>query len=112
MRVLADALRGHEPWLQWSGKRERPWFEVEPPALHILERVSTQAMLRVLAREDANRDLFADPQHSCAEAVQFYKYELDWANRMILGASLAVMASLAWREDLAGKVQMIHIDPP
>ena len=111
-RVLADALRRHEPWLEWSGKRERPWFEVEPPALHIHERISTQAMLRVLAREDVNRDLFADPQQSYAEAVQFYKYEVDWANRMILGDSLAVMASLARREDLAGKVQMIYIDPP
>jgi len=111
-RVLADALRRHEPWLEWSGKRERPWFELEPPALHIHERVSTQAMLRVLAREDVNRDLFADPQQSYAEAVQFYKYDVDWANRMILGDSLAVMASLARREDLAGKVQMIYIDPP
>ena len=111
-RVLAAALRRHEPWLEWSGKRERPWFELEPPALHIHERISTQALLRVLAREDVNRDLFADPQQSYAEAVQFYKYDVDWANRMILGDSLAVMASLSRREDLAGKVQMIYIDPP
>ena len=109
---LARALRRHEPWLEWAGKRERPWFEVEPPALHIHDRVSTQAMLRVLAREDVNRDLFADPQQSYAQAVQFYRHEVDWSNRMILGDSLAVMASLARREDLAGKVQMIYIDPP
>ena len=108
-RTLADALRRHEPWLEWSGKRERPWFEVEPPALHIHERVSTQAMLRVLARQDVERDLFADPQQSYAQAVQFYRHDVDWANRMILGDSLAVMASLARREDLAGKVQMIYI---
>jgi adenine-specific DNA-methyltransferase len=50
-RTLADALRRHEPWLEWSGKREKPWFEVEPVALHMHERVSTQAILRVLARE-------------------------------------------------------------
>ena len=110
--VLAAALRRHEPWLEWAGKRERPWFEVEPPALHIHERISTQAMLRVLAREDVNRDLFADPQQSYAEAVQFYKHDVDWSNRMILGDSLAVMASLARRENLAAKVQMIYIDPP
>jgi len=66
----------------------------------------------VLAREDAHRDLFADPQQSYAQAVQFYRHEVDWSNRMILGDSLAVMASLARREDLAGKVQMIYIDPP
>ena len=110
--MLADALRRHEPWLEWSGKREKPWFEVEPVALHMHERVSTQAILRVLAREDVERDLFADPQHDYAKAVQFYQHDVDWANRMILGDSLQVMASLARREDLAGKVQMIYLDPP
>jgi adenine-specific DNA-methyltransferase len=109
---LADALRKHEPWLEWSGKREKPWFEVDPVALHMHERISTQAILRVLAREDIQRDLFADPQHDYAKAVQFYQHDMDWANRMILGDSLQVMASLARREDLAGKVQMIYLDPP
>ena len=76
------------------------------------ERVSTQAILRVLKRQDAQRDLFADPQLDYARAVQFYRHDVDWANRMILGDSLQVMASLARREDLAGKVQMIYVDPP
>src|ERR1039458_3597889 len=111
-KVLADALRRHEPWLERSGKREKPWFEVEPVALHMHERISTQAILRVLAREDVERDLFADPQQDYAKAVQFYQHDMDWANRMILGDSLQVMASLARREDLAGKVQMIYFDPP
>ena len=110
--LLAKALRRHEPWLEWSGKRERPWFEVDPVALHMHERVSTQAILRVLARQDLQRDLFADPQLDYARAVQFYRHDVDWANRMILGDSLQVMASLAHREDLAGKVQMIYLDPP
>jgi adenine-specific DNA-methyltransferase len=111
-KLLAEALRRHEPWLEWSGKREKPWFEVEPVALHMHERISTQAILRVLAREDVERDLFADPQHDYAKAVQFYQHDVDWANRMILGDSLQIMASLARREDLAGRVQMIYVDPP
>jgi len=111
-RLLADALQRHEPWLEWSGKREKPWFEVEPVALHMHERISTQAILRVLEREDVQRDLFADPQHDYAKAVQFYQHDVDWSNRIILGDSLQVMASLARREDLAGKVQMIYLDPP
>jgi adenine-specific DNA-methyltransferase len=111
-RLLAEALRRHEPWLEWSGKREAPWFVTDPVALHIHERVSTQAILKVLAREDVQRDLFADPQQSYAQAVQFYQHEVDWANRLILGDSLQVMASLARRENLAGKVQMIYLDPP
>lgn len=110
--ILADALRHHEPWLEWSSKREKPWFDVEPVALHMHERVSTQAILRVLARQNVQRSLFADPQHDYAKAVQFYRHDIDWANRMILGDSLQVMASLARREDLAGKVQMIYVDPP
>src|ERR1051325_5966022 len=111
-QLVAGALRKHEPWLEWSGKREKPWFEVDPVVLHMHERVSTQAILKVLAREDVQRDLFGDPQQSYAEAVQFYKHDINWTNRMILGDSLQVMASLARREDLAGKVQMIYVDPP
>jgi adenine-specific DNA-methyltransferase len=68
--------------------------------------------LKVAAREDVNRSLFADPEQEYNEAVQFYKHDVDWSNRLILGDSLQVMSSLARREDLAGKVQMIYMDPP
>src|SRR5678815_3759698 len=114
-KLLAATLKNLQPWLEWAGKREqhgRGFFEVDPVALHIHERVSTQAILRLLAREDVQRDLFADPQQPYSQAVQFYKHPVDWANRLILGDSLQVMTSLARREDLAGKVQMIYIDPP
>ncbi|MBL8999069.1 MAG: site-specific DNA-methyltransferase, partial [Gemmatimonadetes bacterium] len=94
------------------GKREQRSFEVEPVALHIHERIAAQAIVKVAARQDVQRDLFADPQLSYREAVQFYQHDIDWANRMILGDSLQVMASLARREELAGRVQMIYIDPP
>src|SRR5262249_56104501 len=80
--------------------------------LHIHERISAQAILRVAARQDVQRDLFADPQQEYHEAVKFYQHDIDWTNRLILGDSLQVMASLARREDLAGKVQMIYIHPP
>ena len=110
--ALAEALRVHEPWLEWAGKRETKSFSVDPVALHIHERVSTQAILKVAAREDVNRSLFADPEQEYNEAVQFYKHDVDWSNRLILGDSLQVMSSLARREDLAGKVQMIYMDPP
>ena len=110
--LLAEALRRHEPWLEWAGKREAPGFTVDPVALHIHERVSTQAILRAAARQDVTRDLFADPKLSYAQAVKFYQHDVDWANRLILGDSLQVMASLAQRENLAGKVQMIYLDPP
>jgi adenine-specific DNA-methyltransferase len=110
--LLAEALRRHEPWLEWAGKRELPGFAVDPVALHIHERISTKAILRAAARQDITRDLFADPKLDYAQAVRFYKHDVDWSNRLILGDSLQVMASLAQREGLAGKVQMIYIDPP
>jgi adenine-specific DNA-methyltransferase len=112
LAAAAKARVAAEPWLEWTGKRERKGFEVDPVALHIHERVSTQAILKVAQRQDAARSLFADPEQDYHEAVQFYRHDVDWANRLILGDSLQVMSSLAKREDLAGKVQMIYLDPP
>ncbi|MXY28549.1 site-specific DNA-methyltransferase, partial [Candidatus Poribacteria bacterium] len=111
-KTIADALRHHEPWLKWAGKQETKSFTVDPVALHIHERVSAKAILKVAERQNVQRDLFADPQQTYGEAVDFYQHDVDWANRLILGDNLTVMSSLAHREDLAGKVQMIYIDPP
>ena len=109
---IANALKHHEPWLEWAGKQEAKSFTVDPVALHVHERVSAKAILKVAERENVQRQLFADPQQTYNEAVEFYKHDVDWTNRLILGDSLMVMSSLANREDLAGKVQMIYIDPP
>ena len=104
-----------QPWLEWANKQEehaRGHFSVDPVALHIHERISAQAILRAAQREDTERLLFASPEQSYSESLKFYKHDVDWANRLILGDSLQVMSSLAHRENLAGKVQMIYIDPP
>ena len=111
-KTLADALRHHNPWFEWAGKQETKSFTVDPVALHIHERVSAKAILKVAERQNVQRELFADPQQDYSKAVDFYQHDVDWANRLILGDSLTVMSSLAHREDLAGKVQMIYIDPP
>ena len=112
VQILAAALKNHSPWLEWAGKQEAESFSVDPVALHIHERVSAKAIVKVAERENVQRELFADPQLEYLEAVQFYQHDVDWTNRLILGDSLTVMNSLAQREDLAGKVQMIYIDPP
>ena len=112
-KTIADALRHYDgPWLEWAGKQEAKSFTVDPVALHIHERVSAKAILKVAERQNVQRELFADPQQDYSKAVDFYQHDVDWANRLILGDSLTVMSSLAHREDLAGKVQMIYIDPP
>jgi adenine-specific DNA-methyltransferase len=113
--LRAVGANWEQPWLEWANKQEehaRGHFSVDPVALHIHERISAQAILRAAQREDTERSLFADPEQSYAESLKFYKHDVDWANRLILGDSLQVMSSLAHRENLAGKVQMIYIDPP
>jgi adenine-specific DNA-methyltransferase len=113
--ALEAAIQKNQPWLEWAGKKEeydRGFFDVDPVALNIHERVSAQAIVRAAMREDAQRELFADPQLPYQKEVQFYQHDIDWANRLILGDSLQVMSSLSKRENLAGKVQMIYIDPP
>lgn len=109
---LAAMLEASQPWLEWSGKREQPDFAVDPVALHIHERVSAQAILRSVRREDIQRDFFADSAQSAKEARAYYQHDVAWANRLITGDSLQVMTSLARREGMAGQVQMIYFDPP
>jgi adenine-specific DNA-methyltransferase len=74
--------------------------------------VSTQAILRAVQREPAQRDLFADTDLPEGKLIDFYSHEVGWANRLVLGDSLLVMNSLLERERMAGKVQCIYMDPP
>ena len=101
-----------DPQLVWAGKKEHTSFDVENVALHIHERISTAAIIKAVQREPLQRDLFADPQFPLTQQIEFYQHEMNWANRLILGDSLLVMNSLLERELMAGKVQMIYMDPP
>ncbi len=101
-----------DPQLQWAGKAERTSFEVDTVSLHIHERVSAQAIMRAVRREDAQRSLFGEDDLPESQAIDFYAHDVNWANRLILGDSLLVMNSLLEREQMAGKVQCIYIDPP
>jgi adenine-specific DNA-methyltransferase len=112
-QLLQDALlRSRQPWLEWSTKHEKSQFEVDPLALHIHEKVSARAILKTAERTDIDEDLFSTQRLDREQERQFYQHDVDWANRLILGDSLQVMTSLSRREGLAGKVQMIYIDPP
>ena len=103
-----------DPQLIWAGKSERTAFEVETVSLHIHERISTQAILKSAERAQQFRQLrlFADPELPFDQRIEFYKHEMDWTNRLILGDSLLVMNSLKERELMEGKVQTIFMDPP
>lgn len=114
-----------DPQLVWRGKDDQDWSDlvVQAPPLFIQEKVHPKALIDDLIRQSAERakedvpetpDLFADfnglPDKEAA--TEFYQHTGHWTNRMILGDSLAVMASLAEREGLRGKVQAIYFDPP
>jgi len=108
------------PQLVWAGKpglkaievEDKAGVEAETISLHVHERVSTQAILNAVQRKDKQTDMFADPELPLHEAVKFYQHDVDRANRLILGDSLLVANSLIERELMAGKVQMIYVDPP
>src|SRR5260370_19681195 len=100
------------PTLVWAGKSERDSFEVEAPSIHVHERLSTAAIMAAVRKDDGQMDFFGDEELDRTKAIECYKHSMDWANRLILGDSLVVMTSLLEKERLAGKVQMIYIDPP
>ena len=114
-----------DPQLVWRGKDNQDWSDlvVQAPPLYIQEKVHPKALIDDLLRDSKLReheagqttaDLFSDfngiPKN--VDKTEFYQHDQNWSNRMILGDSLQVMASLAEREGLRGKVQCIYFDPP
>jgi adenine-specific DNA-methyltransferase len=114
-----------DPQLVWRGKDTQDWSDlvVHAPALYIQEKVHPKALIDDLLRQtkeseheagQTTADLFSDfngiPKG--VDKTEFYQHDQNWSNRLILGDSLQVMASLAEREGLRGKVQCIYFDPP
>jgi adenine-specific DNA-methyltransferase len=114
-----------DPQLVWRGKDVADWSDlvVQAPPLYIQEKVHPKVLIDELMRQSKEQDyasgkimadLFADfnglPKD--ADKTEFYQHDQNWSNRMILGDSLQVMASLAEREGLRGQVQCIYFDPP
>ena len=111
-----------DPQLVWNGKDEQDSKDLEVPAVpvYIQEKIHPQAIIEDLRAASAGNvepqmQLYADfnglpPDFD--KRVDFYHWDQNWSNRMILGDSLLVMTSLAEKEGLKGKVQMIYIDPP
>jgi adenine-specific DNA-methyltransferase len=110
-----------DPQLVWKGKDDQDGADLEVPALpiYVQEKIEPRTLVENLRRHSAElRDtqelqLFSDFDGlSFEEKIDFYHHQANWSNRMILGDSLLVMASLAEKERLRGKVQMIYLDPP
>ena len=113
-----------DPQLVWRGKDTADWSDlvVQAPPIYIQEKVHPKVLIDDLMRQTSARadddedqiDLFADfdgvPDGDAK--TEFYQHDASWTNRLILGDSLQVMASLAEREGLRGQVQCIYLDPP
>jgi adenine-specific DNA-methyltransferase len=132
--ALNELRRLQQPYLNWSGKAEHTSFEVDTVSLHVHERIDPASILSAVRKHMKNSpspakgragvglyggggfqpDLFAAPFENLPlrDAIDFYKHERGWANRLIAGDSLLVMNSLLQKESMAGQVQMIYIDPP
>lgn len=119
--------RDLDPQLIWRGKDQQDWSDlvVNAAPLYIQEKVKPKVLIDDLRRQTEERREAAAPQQDLldlfgdfnglpegADRTEFYQHEGHWQNRMILGDSLQVMASLAEREGLRGKVQCIYFDPP
>ena len=106
-----------DPQLNWSGKTERTSFDVPLVSLHIHETINPHQILKS-ARGGGHSGQFqttlfdTDALIARRERLEFYKHKRNWANRLIAGDSLLVMNSLLEKEGMAGKIQMIYVDPP
>ncbi len=124
--ALLQLKRQAEPYLAWTGKAERTSFEVDTVSLHVHERIDPSTLLAALRKRLKGHKVGEDPVAwqddffrawfdrplPLREAIEFYKHDRGWANRLIAGDSLLVMNSLLQKEGMAGQVQMIYIDPP
>ena len=120
----ASRNRDLDPQLVWRGKDQQDWSDlvVHAPPLYIQEKIHPKVLINDLQRASRTAtagqghqfDFFADfngiPEN--VDKTEFYRHDQNWTNRMILGDSLQVMASLAEREGLRGQVQCIYLDPP
>jgi adenine-specific DNA-methyltransferase len=106
-----------DPQLIWAGKAERTSFEVHTVSLHVHERIDPKTIIKAVQRRSQGTrqvSLFelSGENPPIRSAIDFYKHRHNWSNRLIAGDSLLVMNSLLEKEGMAGRVQMIYIDPP
>lgn len=110
-----------DPQLVWKGKdaQDSEDLVVDAPPIYIQEKIDPRVLIENLRRtaerpEDEPELTLFDTFDGLDgfEAIEYYQHQANWSNRMILGDSLQVMASLAEKENLRGRVQMIYIDPP
>jgi adenine-specific DNA-methyltransferase len=116
----AGRNRDLDPQLVWRGKDEQDWSDLVTyaPAIYIQEKVHPKVLIDDLLRRSAadqkaaddQIDLFADfngvPEGNAK--TEFYQHDANWSNRMVLGDSLQVMASLCRARRIA-RASAVHL---
>jgi adenine-specific DNA-methyltransferase len=122
--ALEELKRLQSPYLNWAGKAERTSFEVDTVSLHVHERIDPASILSAVRKVMKGEKGKVAPTGQMGlfnasfenlplrDAIDFYKHDKGWSNRLVAGDSLLVMNSLLKKESMAGQVQMIYIDPP
>ena len=105
-----------DPQLQWAGKAEHTSFDVPTQSLHVHERIDPRTIMEAVRKRNGDNgqaSLFeAERDIPLRQEIEFYKHSHNWSNRLIAGDSLLVMNSLLQKENMAGKVQCVYMDPP
>ena len=106
-----------DPQLQWAKKAERTSFEIPTVSLHVHERIDPRTIIEAVKKRNGNSKqgilLFDnDANIPLRHAIEFYKHAQNWSNRLIAGDSCLIMNSLLQKENMAGKVQCVYMDPP
>jgi adenine-specific DNA-methyltransferase len=125
-QALEQLKRQQSPYLNWAGRAEKTSFDIDTVSLHVHERMDPASILsavrKVMKKEKLAKGqapsgqlgLFNAPFENLPlrDAIDFYKHDRGWANRLIAGDSLLVMNSLLQKESMAGQLQMVYFDPP
>ena len=123
--------RGRDPELYWLGKykndnedTQSPDLRVDTRSLYRHEEINPEMLINQLYTLKVDDEaagvasLFGNElpptvyEDELQRITEYYRHNEDWRNRLIQGDSLLVMNSLLQREGMAGRVQMIYIDPP
>ena len=115
--ALSELKKRQQPYLDWAGKAEHTSFDIQTVSLHVHERIDPRTIIEAVRKRNGNGQQmslfeYTEENPPLREAIEFYKHPHNWSNRMVAGDSLLVMNSLLEKEGMAGKVQMIYIDPP
>jgi len=112
-----------DPKLDWAGKKEGVSFEVPTSSIHIHESIKPHKIINAVRAKSIDEKgqytqtgFFTESIQQRLlrrqAAIEFYQHSIDWTNRLIAGDSLVIMNSMLEKENMAGLVQMVYIDPP